>query len=89
MCILTKKKEQPKDYGNIFLSFCVLIKCFYFIMIIMFITVAFSAKKASMRPGVAPNTGQEFFGQTSQNMNRDAQQGKGIRTQVSTKYLLK
>lgn len=58
-------------------------------MIIMFTTVVLSVKKASMGPGVAPNTGQESFGQTSQNIDRDAQQREGIRTQVSTKYLLK
>lgn len=48
-----------KHYGHIFLSFGVLIKCFYFIMIIMFTTIVFSAKKASVGPGVVPNTGLE------------------------------
>lgn len=77
-----KKKEQLKDCGNISLLFCVLIKCFYFIMIIIFTAIVFSAKKASVRPGVAQNTGQESFGQTSQNIDRGARKGKGIRTQV-------
>lgn len=52
----------------------------------MFTTIVFSAKKASVGPRVAPNTGQESFGQTSQNVDRDAQQGKGIRTQVVQNY---
>lgn len=51
-------------------------------MKIMFTTIVFSAKKASVGPAVAPNTGLESFGQTSQNIDRDAQQGKGIRTQA-------
>lgn len=66
------KKRESKDYGNIFFLFGVLIKCFYFIMVIMFTTVVFSAKNASVGPGVAPNTGLESFGQTSQNIDKDA-----------------
>lgn len=52
----------------------------------MFTAIVFGAKKASVRPGVAQNTGQESFGQTSLNTDRDAQQAKGIRTQVAQNY---